>query len=271
MRTTYTQLPVDDLATILGRESIREISTEKANKHFPDFTLVTSWLTQLGLDHSKVFSEEDPEKILSAGNAIQQNVVDKTLELVNSNDDKLLKLLGQVTKYLGEEDTLQKSKLIFIFGSGDLGRAEKGAELYKSGLASRIIVSGGQSYFTEEKVPEAVVLARHAISLGVPRDAILIEPNSITIPDNVKTSFNLLDSFGIDYSSIITVIAWFAQRRAWSYIMKFSPPGTKVYRTNTVIVSGRLSPGEWYKNEPGIKVIFNEFVKMWVSVRLNTA
>lgn len=264
-------MPVDDLPTILGRETVRQIPNEKMDLHFPDFSLVISWLKLLGLDYATVFEQDDPEKILGAGNQVQQDVVGLTLEKVKSGDGETLKLLEEITRYLGEEDEPQKSEIILVFGSGDLGRVEKGAELFKAGLASRMIISGGQPYFTEEKMPEAVTLARHAISLGVPRESILIEPNSVTIPDNVKTSLNMMDNFGIDYGSIITVIAWFAQRRAWSYLMKFSPKATKVYRVNTIIDSGRLSKSEWYKNEFGLKVIFNEFVKLWVSVRLNTA
>jgi len=107
--------------------------------------------------------------------------------------------------------------------------------------------------------------------LGVPKEIILIESNSITIADNVKTSLNLMDNLGIKYQRIATVGAWFMQRRAWSHLIKLSSAKTKIFCTNAPISSPDLKVNTWFTNEVGIKTIFGEFVKLKLSVALNTA
>src|SRR5580658_9574999 len=62
-------------------------------------------------------------------------------------------------------------------GSHDLGVATYTAELYRCGLFSRIVFTGANALTTIERFPrgEAVHYREHAISLGVPAEAISVE------------------------------------------------------------------------------------------------
>ncbi len=80
-----------------------------------------------------------------------------------------------------------------------------------------------------------------------------------------------MDSLGMSYKRITTVGSWFMQRRAWSHLMKLSPPKTQIFCTNAPILSSDLKKDSWHKSKIGIKVIFGEFVKLKLSVALNTA
>ena len=255
---------------MLKKEAQRTPVAEKESIHYPDFKTVLAWLEHLNLP-TEFLTQEDisADQVLKKAEEVKPHVISKTLELLHNNDAALQKLLLDVTLYLGEEDIPKQSDFILVFGSSDLGRVEKAVELYNKDVSKLLVIAGGQPHYQEEKLPEAVVFSRHAIKLGVPKDRILVEPNSINFADNAKAVFNLLDNLNFNYKKITTVTAWFSHRRIWSHLMKLSPEGTQIYRVNTVIDSGRLAAHEWFNNELGIGVVFNEFVKMKVPIVLN--
>lgn len=159
-----------------------------------------------------------------------------------------------------------------LFGSNSKKRVEKTWELWQKNLADKIIITGGKPNYIENNLPsEAEIFKKDLMSLGIPEDKMIIEDKSITIPDNIRTSMNLLDKLGEKYNSVILVLAWFAMRRAWVHWKKYSREGTKIYRTCAEIIDPNLSIENWWKNELGIKTMFNQFVKLKVAVEMNTA
>jgi uncharacterized SAM-binding protein YcdF (DUF218 family) len=68
-------------------------------------------------------------------------------------------------------------------------RVDHGVELYRSGRAPLLVMSGGES---TPGVVEADVMAAHASSSGVPSDAILRERASRDTIENVRMSMALL-------------------------------------------------------------------------------
>jgi hypothetical protein len=143
---------------------------------------------------------------------------------------------------------------------------------YIIGDAPKILVSGrSPSYENENTVSEAESFAQFAIDRGVPKEDIIIEKESITVPDNVKRSLNLLERENIKHSSIILVNSTFSQRRGWAHFNKMSKIGTKLIRANVDKVSDTFSRDGWYKNETGTKVIVKEFFGLRMSEILNTS
>jgi len=65
-------------------------------------------------------------------------------------------------------------------GSHDLGVAAFAAKLYHDGLFETLVFSGGNSPTTAARFPrgEAVHFREHALELGVPDHAILLEPRA---------------------------------------------------------------------------------------------
>ena len=126
-------------------------------------------------------------------------------------------------------------------------------------------------HYGENSVSEADRSANLARQQGVPEEAILIENKSLTIVDNVKSGFNYLDLLNIPYKSIIQIMAWYPQRRAWSTIQKYSDEETQIIRVNANIVNPDLQQNNWYKNQRSIELVFNEFVKMKYQIILNSS
>ena len=80
-------------------------------------------------------------------------------------------------------------------------RAAGAAEAYRAGLASRIVVSGGQSW---QGAREADVFAEELVRRGVPEAALLLERASRTTRENARFSERLLRPLGARRVGIVT-------------------------------------------------------------------
>jgi hypothetical protein len=270
MRSDFTQLPsVQETEDILAKEAKRQIPPTKLDLHYPDFSPVISWLKLVGLP-TRIFTDQVSwQEAMATGGDLQPQLVKRTLEL--SNQDTWLHQVEIINTYLGETDEPEKADLILVFGSKDLRRVQHAVDLWKKGLAPMLVMAGGNPNYGLPSQSEAEVFNQEAISLGVPREKIVIESNSITVPDNVRSTLNILDEKKISFNKVIIVISWFAMRRAWVHLMKYRGETIQIYRTCPEPHNPHYIRAAWYLNEDGIKVIFNEFVKMRVAEMMNTA
>jgi uncharacterized SAM-binding protein YcdF (DUF218 family) len=110
-------------------------------------------------------------------------------------------------------------------GSHDLGVATLAADLYRAGLFPVLVFSGGNSPTTAARFPrgEAVHYAEHAITLGVPADAIIIEPRAANTGQNIDYSRHALAGAGIPVTSVMLICKPYMQRRAYATIRKAWP------------------------------------------------
>ena len=102
---------------------------------------------------------------------------------------------------LGEITEVEKpADAIFVPGARIGGRAlnlrlDMAYQLYSEGYAPLIIVSGGQG--VDEPMSEAEFMAEYLIDLGVPKDIILLETESVSTEENFALSKPIMDENGI--------------------------------------------------------------------------
>ncbi|MEV4332419.1 YdcF family protein [Streptomyces sp. NPDC049597] len=110
-------------------------------------------------------------------------------------------------------------------GSHDLGVADVTAELYRQGMAPLIVFTGATSRTTRDRMPrgEAEHYRERAIELGVPRDAILVEPQARNTGENIRFSRALLEEQGVRVSSVLLVSKPYEERRAYATARKLWP------------------------------------------------
>ena len=110
-------------------------------------------------------------------------------------------------------------------GSHDLGVAIHTAQLYQQGLFERIVFTGANAPTTIERFPrgEAVHYREHAIELGVPADAILIETRATNTSQNVTNTRDVLADVGIHPASVMLISRPYQQRRAYATCRKVWP------------------------------------------------
>lgn len=139
------------------------------------------------------------------------------------------------------EDQWRKAKLIWAYhqmghdlapadvaiglGSHDLGVAAASADLYHSGLFPTLVFTGGNSPTTAKVFPrgEAVHFREHALELGVPDEAILVEPNAANTGQNITLSRDLLAANGIAPKTVLLVSKPYMERRSFATARKLWP------------------------------------------------
>jgi len=140
-------------------------------------------------------------------------------------DAKTHALAEQIWEYHQMKHELARADAILVLCSHDERVAERGAQLFLEGWASLLIYSGGRGAITEKlwDEPEAERFARIAVSMNVPRDRILIEPNSTNTGENIRFTKQLLAENGIDPQSFIVVQKPYMERRAYATFRKMWP------------------------------------------------
>jgi len=113
-------------------------------------------------------------------------------------------------------------------GSHDLGVAAFAAELYHEGMFPTIVFSGATSPTTAARFPrgEAVHYREHALQLGVPDSAILVEPHAGNTGENITLSRTILTNHDIHPRTLLLISKPYMQRRAFATCRKLWPDVT---------------------------------------------
>ncbi|WP_322988069.1 YdcF family protein [Hoeflea sp.] len=116
---------------------------------------------------------------------------------------------------------LAAADAIIGLGSYDLRVSDRCVELYQNRLAPRIVFAGASGNWTRGMyaTSEAQAFADHAIALGVPADAISLEPKSTNIAENIGFVRALLP----DAQRVIWVTKPQTRRRVSASLMRNWP------------------------------------------------
>lgn len=110
-------------------------------------------------------------------------------------------------------------------GSHDLGVATYAAELYHRGLFPLVVFTGANAPTTIERFPngEAAHYRDHAVALGVPPEAIRVEPRARNTGQNIEFTRALLADEGIAVGSALLISRPYQQRRSYATCKKLWP------------------------------------------------
>lgn len=130
---------------------------------------------------------------------------------MSPHDDLVMENARILWGYHNTETPLGVADFIIGLGSYDLRVAGRCADLFVSGLAPRIIFAGACGNWTRGKYvgSEAQAFCEHAVSHGVPRDAISLEQKSTNIGENI----GFVRAMAPDASSLIWVTKPQTRRR----------------------------------------------------------
>lgn len=110
-------------------------------------------------------------------------------------------------------------------GSHDLSVATHAADLWHQGMFPLIVFTGANAPTTKARFPrgEAVHYREHALQLGVPDEAILIETEATNTAENLVLTRALLAEQGHTPQSVMLISRPYQQRRAYATCRKFWP------------------------------------------------
>jgi uncharacterized SAM-binding protein YcdF (DUF218 family) len=110
-------------------------------------------------------------------------------------------------------------------GSHDLGVAVHASELFRAGMFPVVVFSGATSPTTRQRFPrgEAEHYREHAVELGVPPSAILVELHATNTGANIALSREVLAAAGLHPRSAVLISKPYMQRRAFATAGKVWP------------------------------------------------
>ena len=167
------------------------------------------------------------------------------------NIDALAKI---VWNYMLMHHKLVPMDAIFVLGSNDTRVAERATELFIKGYGKYLIFSGGNGKASEFTKPEAEVFAKIAISKGVPKEKIIMEPKSTNTGENVLFVKNLLNELHLEFKSFILVQKPYMERRTYATFRKQWP------EPDCLVTSPLISYEEYSKDENFKKRFINVMV-----------
>ncbi|MCX5378803.1 YdcF family protein [Streptomyces sp. NBC_00091] len=103
-------------------------------------------------------------------------------------------------------------------GCNDLGVSTYAAHLYETGFFPTLVFTGGNSAATSSVFPrgEAVHFHEHALALGVPAHAMLLEPKAANTGQNIAFAREALTASGVQPRSVLLISMPYMERRAFA-------------------------------------------------------
>lgn len=154
----------------------------------------------------------------------------------------------------------QKADVIIVL-AGDRGmRTERGVQLWHEGYAPYVMVSGGSVYHTTSI---ASLMMKHAIELGVPAKAIILEEEADSTYQNALYTKNLMKEYGFS-SAIVVSSDYHMQRVRYVYQQVFKDTDIKfIYCASQ---DSNFNSDHWWINNRSMMITINEYIKFMGSM-----
>lgn len=267
-RINSTQLPsVTEILDILEQESQRKAV------HF-DFVENNNSLFNAHRELSQLAGSDDSwidtyelDSLSELKEKIDKNN-SELLDFIHTNQDHVV-LYRSLYSALIPKDDQTKSDALFVFGASTNARIEHAVELYNSDVANRIILSGRSPYYSEGSQSEASRMATFALEHGVPKESLILEEESITLPDNVKRTIDLLESMDWHPSSMTIIATNFVLARATMEWYKFCPWEIMIKPVSARPQSATFTEDGWYKDMDSVAIVLNEYAKIILETKID--
>jgi uncharacterized SAM-binding protein YcdF (DUF218 family) len=168
-------------------------------------------------------------------------------------------ILNKAAKYLYCKDELKPADVIVVIPDSETGYSvDYGVKLFKEGWSrkDRMILSGGNITW---KYAWASLMQEQALSLGVPRNAILLEEKSNSTKENAVYTREIMKRHR--YTSLILVTAAYHSKRAEKTFKKIM--GSEVSVLIAPAEEGKFRFEDWWKRERDRKAVLTEFFKFF--------
>lgn len=170
----------------------------------------------------------------------------------------------------GEEENLNSSDIIFIFGSTHPATYQNALEAYNKGLGKEVIISGGSSgskdkhkdWIYGEKT-EARVIFEKLASQGVPVEKMFLEEKSKNSKENVLFAKEAYDFSKV--KSLIFISKNYVAGRQYRTLKKHLSKDIKIssYTYNIYLDDGStFDRYDWIEHEKSKSLVFGEYLRI---------
>lgn len=265
-RSSNLELPTaDELREMIQKESPRLAARRdfldvhagvfKALRAFANETRIDCRILD---DWKTVSFDETVERGTVLVNELEQHLV----------DERVWSIAGQLYAPLNFRVSPVKSDVIFVFGSSINKRVDAAVELYRAGVAPKIMTTGHGPHWGVNRLSEGRTQAEYAIASGVPQEDIIVEERSIATPDNVKRSVDMWLAMNWRPTRVTIVTSEFHLMRAYMDMYKFPDWGMQIF-TAAPDPSEELNVVNWIKTETGRRIVLNEYAKLIMESKID--
>ena len=167
-------------------------------------------------------------------------------------------LLNKAATFLYHKDELKPADVIVVIPDDETGYSvEYGAKLFKEGWSkkNRIIFSGGSVIW---KYTWASLMQEQALSLGIPKNAIILEEKSDSTKESALFTREIIKRHG--YTSLILVSSPYHSKRANKIFKKIMGDEIKVISAPS---GESIRFDNWWKRERDRKTVLLEYLKLF--------
>lgn len=172
-------------------------------------------------------------------------------------------ILRIMSHFLIKEDKLQTCDAIFVLSGNAMDRAFEAAELYKKGIAKKIVCTGGNQLNDFKilglKELESDMIRIRLLQLNIPDSVItVIHQGTSTFEESEIIKLYCANN-KIDKALIVS--SAFHTRRVYSVLNK-SFSNTNIKIIVRAAASQNFNINEWWKNEYGLLAVYDEYIKL---------
>ncbi len=172
--------------------------------------------------------------------------------------------LPWIAKNLIVEDALRSADLIAVFAGTYEDRAAHAAQLYRQGLAPRVLVTGELTskvieLFYNRRVTGAELSAKVLIDAGVPKKAVIVIPKGTSTYEEGEAIKQFMEAHG--YRSVIAVSSPYHMRRVRATLKRLLEQ-TKIQVQYSPEKGSGFEAENWWKREKDLIDVTNEYLKL---------
>jgi uncharacterized SAM-binding protein YcdF (DUF218 family) len=165
--------------------------------------------------------------------------------------------LAVIGHALSVTDPLEKADVIVAISGDDGPRTEMAVSLWQQGVAPLLLFSGAS--LDPDSVSSGELMKREAVRLGVPAEAILVEPLSATTEENARRTAALMQQRGLRTAVLVT--SPYHQRRA-SILFSQAFASLGLSFLNHPANDPAWDPDRWWMTDPPRNLTLVELAKL---------
>lgn len=162
-------------------------------------------------------------------------------------------LLRSAGRCLEVRSPLERADVIVVLAGDSGGRVRHGVELYRRGVAPRILMSGGPIGLTTW----AELMKQQAVAMGVPAEAVWIQDRSTSTTEDARFSAEVLKAKGV--RSVCLATSNFHSRRAGMLFRRELGEGIALGVDPETPAWWKT---DWWTTGLGASIVFTEYVKL---------
>ena len=185
-------------------------------------------------------------------------------------DDETLRLARVIWDYHQLRHQPIPADVIVVLGTNDLRVAAFAADLYARGFGRLLVATGGLAHQGDLLRPpwertEAEMFADTAVTCGVPRENILLEPRAVNTAENIRFTRELLRERGLHPSNLVLAVKQFMQRRVWATMAVEWPEMPATLASQSMTLDEYFTPE--LPPEKVIPIMLGDLQRIWIYAR----